>query len=244
MLRSRITKEDFEKLPDADKAHYKASGDKYVLDTDDAEELRTAAERARQDRDDLKRQLDAIQTQINEAKAAEQAAKDEAARKAGDVSAIEASWKAKLDAEIEKAAAETNRFKTMLTNLLVEKEAALMAADISTTPSLFKRVIADRLTAELDGEQAFTRVLDANGKPSAMTLEDLRKELVANKEFAGIIKGSKANGSGANDLPPNGGAGGDKTFDKLTEQERVTLYRSNPEEYRRQAAAAGVTLNH
>ena len=50
------------------------------------------------------------------------------------------------------------------------------------------------------------RVLDANGKPSAMSIEDLEKEISANKAFAPLLVGSNASGAGSIGDKSRGGA--------------------------------------
>ena len=72
-----------------------------------------------------------------------------------------------------------------------------MAAEISTSPSLLLPHIKARLQADLDGDAPATKVLDRDGKPSAMTVADLSKEFVDNKDFAAIIRATKASGGGA-----------------------------------------------
>ena len=52
-------------------------------------------------------------------------------------------------------------------------------------------------------------VLDANGKPSAATLEELKAEFVNDPAFAPLIVGSKASGSGASGAKPGSGAATD-----------------------------------
>lgn len=242
MLKSRLTAEQFAALDDGLKGYYKEVNGKYVLQTDDAEELRQSAAAARQERDELKARLDAIQADIDAAKAAEEAAREEAARKAKDLPAIEASWQAKLDKQKADGEAENSRLRKMLTDLLVVKEAEAIAAAISTMPKIMAKEIASRLTAEFDGDRAITRVLDKDGRASALSLVELREEFVANPEYAGIIKGSNGGGGGAANHDPNGGAGTGKDFTKLSEKERVALHQTNPQEFKRLAEAAGVHI--
>lgn len=232
-LKSKLTKAEFDALPDVLKEHYKASGDSYLLDSDDAAELRRAKEREVEQTRLEKERADRLQAELDAEKEAKRVAAEEAAKKAKDIPAIEASWASKVEAAKAEAQRAVDALKTKLNNLLVKSKAEALANKISTAPSLLAPVIAARLQAETDGDEAKTRVLDATGKVSAMTLEDLEKEIVANAEYAAIIRGTNANGGGAGSGGSGGGAG--KAFKDMSEAERVALYRSNPTEFKRLA---------
>lgn len=238
MLKSRLTAEEWNALSDTEKAHYKLVNGKYVLDTDEANELRESAAAARRERDQLQERLTQIEADIQAARDAEAAAQAEAARKAKDLPAIEASWQAKLDEAKKKADENAERLSKMLRDLLIENKAQALANDISTSPKLILPHIRARLAAEIEGEAGITRVLDKDGKPSAMSLDDLKAEFVANTDFASIIKGSNGGGSGATNQQPGGSGATSKKFSELTEAERVALHRTNPDEYRRLRDAA------
>ena len=128
-----------------------------------------------------------------------------------NMDALEASYKKKLSDEQAARVAETAGLKKSLNKALVDKEAETIAGAISTAPKLLTPHIMSRLTVETDAEgNHVTRVLDAAGKPSALTLADLQKELVASKDFAPIIKATAAKGSSALKAPAGaGGTGGE-----------------------------------
>lgn len=245
-LKTKINKEEFDALSDPLKELYKEQNGSYLLDTDEAEELRTANARAREERDEAKRKADEIKARLDalEAERAEEAERrrqeeQENARKNKDVDAIEASWQAKLDEAKRKSEEAEARLRDQLQTLLVDNKAADLAAEISTAPKLILPHIKARLKAELDGGEVKTRVLDADGKPSALTLDDLKQEFLANDEYAAIIKSSKASGGGASNGNGGGGASG-KSFNDLSEAERVALHRQNPEKFRQMAEEAGI----
>jgi hypothetical protein len=91
---------------------------------------------------------------------------------------------------------------------MIDDKAREIAAQISTTPKAMERLIRDRLTIEEDGDEYVVRVLDADGKPSALSVAELQKEIVSDKALSGIIKGSQASGGGAE----KGGQGGGGAF--------------------------------
>lgn len=130
----------------------------------------------------------------------------------GDVDALEQSWKDKLKIAGDTHATEKGALQTSLNELLVDNVASHMASEISTAPELLIPHITKRLQADNVDGKAVTRVLGADGKPSATTIEELQQEFVANDKFAAIIVGSKASGGGAEQKKP-GGSAADKGFD-------------------------------
>lgn len=95
-----------------------------------------------------------------------------------------------------------------------------------------------KLESSENGEH-IVRILDKDGKPSALNMDDLKKEVLGSKALAPLLSGSKASGGGA-----NGGQGGgaatrnNKKFSELTERERVEWHREDPEGFNAAAKAA------
>jgi hypothetical protein len=155
----------------------------------------------------------ALKKELADIKKQKQEEDDDGKRKSGDVEALEKSWRKKLqDREtelneiIEKKAAQ-------LQKLLVDNAATELAASLSQSPSLILPHIKARLTLEeVDGEVK-VRVLDKDGKPSASSLDDLKKEFFANKDFAPILVASKGSGGGSGGSGQGGGSSvGSKDF--------------------------------
>jgi hypothetical protein len=97
--------------------------------------------------------------------------------------------------------------EAQLQTVLVDNVAQTLAAEIFVSPVVGLPHIQKRLKAERNSDGKFeTRVLDDNGSPSAMTVADLKKNLLANKDFAPILIGSKGSGGGANRNNGSGGA--------------------------------------
>ena len=230
-MKRKIKKEDWEKLDDALKALYKKSDENHYkldLEEDDDDEgpaeLRRALERVRQEKKEMKDQLDALTAKIEEL---EEGGK----KKRGDVDALETSYKDKLKKQKEEFEAKLKKKDEQLSKLLVDNVAKSMAAEISTKPKLIEPHIRAMLAADLDGEEPVTRVLGKDGKPSATTLAELKQSFVDNEDFAPIIIGSKASGSGGGGS--NKGSGGAKKPEEYTEQERTELFRTNKQEFYR-----------
>jgi alanyl-tRNA synthetase len=243
-LKSKLTKTEFDALPDALKEHYKASGDNYLLESDDAAELRAAKDRETEERKREKERADKLQLEKDEAERLKRDAELAKAKKDKDVEALEASWKQEKDNAVAAERLKTEKREAQLREVLVENEAIKLADEISTSPVLILPHIRARLRAELDGEKAVTRVLDEKGEVSAKTLADLKKELVDNAAFKAIIKASNASGGGAGGGGGSGSGATDKKFTDLTETERTAIARENPVKFREMAKAAGVTLPH
>jgi hypothetical protein len=143
-----------------------------------------------------------------EADAANAAAAAEVARKSGDVAAIEKSWQEKLNAAVTERDKHIADLTGVVNSLSIGSEATRLASKLALPESadVLLPHIKARLSAELKDGSAHVRVLGLDGKPTAMTLADLEKEIVGNKAFAPILVGSKGNGAGGT----NSGGGGGK----------------------------------
>lgn len=164
-----------------------------------------------------------------EAKAAAEA--EELARKGGDVAALEASWKAKLEkreAELQKL---VDGLQGSITTMTVDNVAARIAGEIAVPGSADILIphIKSRLAAEQREGQFVTVVRDATGKPSAASLDDLKSEFSTNPAFAPVIVGSKAQGGGATGGNKGGGAAKAvprATFESMSQSQRMEHARS------------------
>lgn len=118
-----------------------------------------------------------------------------------DLEALEADYKRQLaELDTTKKASDA-QWSASLSEVLVTREAQKIAAAIAVdadAASLLAEHIAKRLKAEIDDKgHATTRVLDAEGKPSAATVEALSKEIATTKRYSALVLASKASGSGA-----------------------------------------------
>ena len=159
------------------------------------------------------------ETKAAKAKAKEEAeaarvAAEEAARKSGDVSALDKSWQekyAKLESEASaKVAAANAQLQSVLVDSVAQKAAMDIAVDAECAELLADKLRGSLGLAEVDGKMQ-TVVIDADGKRSALTVDELKKQLIA--KYPRLVKGNPAGGAGG--VPqPAGGAGGKN----LTEQ--------------------------
>ncbi len=126
-----------------------------------------------------------------------------------DHEALQASYEKKLADAAAESQTREGSLSASLREVLVDREARALATGIAldtNAADLLAESVQRRLTVEIttDGK-AVTRVLGADGKPSAASLDDLKKEIVATPKYHALLSGSKASGSGA--TPGGSGSG-------------------------------------
>lgn len=212
-------------------ALYEQKGDKFVLKVDGVPQG--------EDVSGLKAKVDEL---LAEKKAAAQKAKDaeeaavkaaeEAARKNGDVEALDKSWQEKFAARETELQGQIDEMSGAISNMTVKADAIRLANELAVSGSADILIphIESRLASEQRDGQYVTVVRDAQGKPSAASLDEFKQELKNNPAFAPVIVGSNASGGGAGGQN-NGGAG--VKFSEMNEKQRAELYQKDREEYRR-----------
>lgn len=170
------------------------------------------------------------------AKEAEAEAKriaEEAARKNGDVEALEKSWNEKYSKREQELMSERDGLVGQIKELTVGRAATDLASELAIPGSAKALLphIQSRLSMDIRDGKPSVVVMDANGKPSATTLAELKAEFASDPAFAPLIVGTHASGGGAGGAKPGGGAA-PNPFSKgehfnLTEQARIM--RENPQ---------------
>lgn len=229
-LKFQISKDDHAKLDDSVKGLYSEKDGKFQLAIDglpDTAEL-----------DGLKRKVEELLSEkkdaakrAKEAEDAARAAQEEAARKSGDVTALENSWKEKLAKREKELLDEIDSLKGSINGMLVDNVATKLATEMAVQGSADILIphIKSRLAAEQKDGKFVTVIRDKEGKPSAATLDELKNEFVANPAFAPVIVGSKATGGGANGGNHGGGAAKTVTrtqFDGMNQVQRAEFAKS------------------
>lgn len=198
-LNLTVSAEDYESLPEVIQNEYTEKDGSYVLDVSGIEDtgaLKRAKEHEKTARKEAEKRARLAENKVLEFQ-------DEASRKAGDVEALEKSWQGKLETREAELLAKLEAKDKYIGQQLVDNVALQIATEISKSPSLILPHIKSRLTADLDSENPVTKVLDANNQLSALTIDELKQEFIANKDFAPIIIGSKASGSGTSSDAPS-----------------------------------------
>src|SRR5690606_28444155 len=99
----------------------------------------------------------------------------EAAAKAGDVEALNKSWEAKLAKREAELAEALKARDSQLMDLTVGATAQRLASDLAVPGSA--DVLLPHIKSRLRYEDGKTIVLDAEGKPSASTVDELANEI-------------------------------------------------------------------
>ena len=232
-MKLTITKDEFEAIDSTLQSEYKEEGEGYTLTVEGLEDT-GALKRAKEHEVSRRKQAEESLKEIKDRLTAKEDELIEIRKGVipkDDMDALEKSWKEKLDNQQNDFQQKIQQSESALQSLLVDNVASSMAAEISTVPSLLVPLIKQRLATETADGKTNTRVLDAEGKPTALTVEDLKKEFIANEQLFSIMKGSNASGSGAQGSGNGGGAA--KKFSDMSEKDRVDLFKSSPEDYQK-----------
>ena len=190
--------------------------------------------------EDLRQRLEAQQQELErwQAKAREadkhkkeqekqaRAKTEEAARAAGDFKALEESYQAKFQTEISARDEQLAQYQAMIERAASGQSAMDMAnrlaQDSTYVPGLLPHIQARLKTEIIDGNPV-VKVVDANGRPSAMSLADLEKEIRTLPYLKPMISAGRGSGAGHNGAGATGGATTitRAEFDKLSPADKV-----------------------
>lgn len=147
-----------------------------------------------------------------EAEEAARTEREEAARKSGNVEELERSWSEKYARREAELSGQLEQERGTMSNQIRDLTVGRTATDIATTlaiPGSAKALlphIERRLSVEQRDGKPTVVVLDASGKLSAATLDELKAEFTNDPAFGPLIAGSKASGGGAGGAGKGGGA--------------------------------------
>lgn len=161
----------------------------------------------------------------SEAEAERKRLTEEQARKSGDLEAIENSWREKLNNTETELKSKYDSAQKRIHELTVGRTAQELAGKIAKPHAqrLIAREINERLTLDENGN---VRVLDSQGKPSAMTVSELEAEFCSDATYQDIIIINNSTGGGATGGGFGGGAG--KEAKDYSPEERLDLLNKNP----------------
>jgi len=201
-MKKKLSKEAYEKLSDSLKVEYSEKDGEYILDIEGEEDtgaLKRAKDREVQARKDAEKKLKDLEDAIEAEKTGD-------SKRKGDVDALEKSW-AKKYADLEGVSkAKQTKLENSLSKNLADSTASNIAGKISTVPKLLAKSLRERLAVDFEGDEPSLRVLDASGKPSALTVDELTAEFVANPDYSSIMIASKASGGATGKQTAVGGA--------------------------------------
>ena len=221
MLKIKLTKAEHAALNDAIKPEYKAEGEDFVLDTDTPFEDVTGLKKALQTQKDQRLEFSTKNAALEKQVAALTEEKETLETRAKAPGDLEKSYKTKIEKMDADGKTERERLTGQLRSILVDGVATQMASEISTAPHLLTPHLKSRLSIEEVDGKFITRVLDSEGKASALSVNEFKEEILADTKFAPILTASKASGGGntGKQTPPDG-----KAFNKMGEHELTALY--------------------
>lgn len=192
-MKFKISKAEYEKLSDEQKALYTAKGDDYQLAIEGLPDFDGMQNKLSQLLDEAKQAKQAKA----EAEAKAKADAEEAARKNGNVEALEKSWGEKLAQSEAAHKAQLAKYHDQVSKLMVTNEAQALSSKLfGKNAALLQHHVVGRLALEQGENGEFkTRVLDKDGKVSALTLADLEKEFTSREEFKPLLVATKATGA-------------------------------------------------
>lgn len=182
---------------------------------------------------------------LGETKAAKQRAKEEAeereriaaeaAAKNGDVDALRKSYETKLAQREQELTEQLGARDKWLDEMTVSRAATELASELDFNGSgkLLMPLITPRLKRDTVDGKPVVMVLDKDGRPSAMTPADLKKEFMSDASLAPFIRGSSATGGGAQGAKSTIGGSATKKFNEYTGQELSEIRKADPEIYER-----------
>lgn len=222
MFKWKLTKEEFDVLTEEHKAMYKEAGDGYQIQIDGMPDIPDVSGLQKKV-DELLSEKKSEQEKRRQAEEAAKKAAEEQARKNGDIESLEKSWAEKLSTREKELLTQLQEKDASLQKLLVDNVAQSLATKLAgDSAALIVPHIKSRLAVE-DGK---TRVVDATGQLSALTIDELEKEFRNNQLFAPVIIGSKATGTrgdGGKDKSPAGGSDKPKSVNPLVERAREII---------------------
>jgi hypothetical protein len=216
-MKYKITEEEHKALPEAAQKEYNKTADGFVLNVEgleDTTKIKETLERVKSERADFLEKLKGKTSEYD--KLVEE--RDNILKGAipkSDVEKLEGSYKSKVAKLEEESKAKFAALENQIRSSLVDGTISKLAAKLSKNTELMSLYLKTRVTSEVDAEGKIAlRVLDKNGAPSALTLDELEKEVLDNPSLKSIVVASSASGGGAPGAP-SGGAEGNEGKNKI-----------------------------
>lgn len=235
-MKYKLTKAQYDELPDDIKKEYKEQDGDYILNVEGGEDtgaLKRAKDHEKDRRKKAEEKLAEIEGELNSTKEELETLQNSKGDGDKDVAKLEAKWKKKLEDREKELSGKTETLEKELNTLLVDNVADRLAGELSDSPAVLRPHIKGRLTVERVDGKAVTRIKDADGELSPMTLDELKNEFMSNDDFASVVKGSAGSGSGAGGGQGGSGgkgSGGEKPdFSKASTKEVADYLKSQKE---------------
>lgn len=236
-MKYKLTKTEFEALPEDARKEYTLDGDSAILNIEGDD----APTQAKIDALEKKRGIEAEHRKNAETKVKD--AEDRATKLQADLESAggnkDAIEKLKTEHSKELEAMREER-KTQDAKVKSDRDAGLIkdaAVEFATKnfvnapygATFIAAEMAKRLSVEEVNGSPVVRVVNADGTPSTAALGDLQKEFLDNKEFSPIILGKAGSGGGA--TPGNGGGATTKSLSEMNATEEAAFEKEDPSAY-------------
>ena len=199
-------------VDDSIKGLYVEKDGKFVLDLDGDVVDASEVDGLKKNHEKLLAEKKSLAEKIKEHEAAVAKAREEASKEAeekfkkeGDIKGLTASYEAKLAEAVSAATKEKELYINEIRRLTVDATATQIASEIAL-PECTKtvaRLLKDELQVKWEDGKASVAVVDGLGQATAYSLDEFKKNKLADKELARMLRGNNANGGGAS------GSGGD-----------------------------------
>lgn len=223
-------------VPETLRGEYKEHEGHFYLDIDGIDDhhaigtLKRAKDYEKDNARKAKEKADAIQLELDKAISDMEELRKTGIPK-GDVDKLEQSYKDKYAKDAKALTDKIGALTSSLEKHLLDSQAVKLATELAAKPEYVELLlphIRNRMKLESgEGDEQVVRILDKDGKPSALNLDDLKKELLGHKAFAAILTGSKATGGGAGGGGGNGG-GAQKKLNDMNDAERKEFALNDP----------------
>lgn len=214
-MKNTLNKEEHDKLSDEFKAEYTEKDGVYTLTVEGGEDtgaLKRAKDHEKNLRQKAEDKLRDTETNLEERETELEEIRKGAIPKA-DVEALENSYKEKQTKLEDQYKGQLDTANDALKVQLIDNVAIAMDAELGGGKGVLIPHIIKRLGTDTVDDKTVTRVLDADGKISATTLEELKAEFTSNENFASVITAGAGSGGGADGNRGKGGGAPKKDFD-------------------------------
>lgn len=139
------------------------------------------------------------------------------AEKDGNFDALEQSYKDKILKQSTDFEEKQSGLMGIISDMTAKTAAQKMAGEIfGKDAEIMMPHISPRITTEIIDGKPVLKTLDAQGRPSANNLDELKSEIYNNPSFSRQVVGSNASGGGANGANSKQGSAESKTVSRQT----------------------------
>jgi hypothetical protein len=242
-LKQKIKAADFAALPALLKEHYASTADadgNHVLDLeggDDVSVLKRTIEYVKNEKAQLKAKLDAETTKRLEIESALESEKADKSKGDERIAKIENGWKEKMTNREKELIAQRESVEKALQTQMVESVVSGLAGELAlgnpANAKILSQLLSRNFKAEIVDGKARTVVLDDDGQPTVLNVQEFKKKVVDSGEFKSLITANNSSGGGAAGAVKGGGAtGGEKKIADMNATEQAQFANKNPEKYR------------